>query len=35
MSNIGAVDAIQKKFVYLHEMSEQIKNSLLNKTLLQ
>ena len=35
ISNIGAVNAIQKKFAYLHEMGEQIKNSLLNKTLLQ
>ena len=34
-SNIGTVNAIQKKFVYLHEMGEQIKSSLLIKTLLQ
>ena len=34
-SNIGTVNAIQKKFVYLHEMGEQIKNSLFIKTLLQ
>ena len=34
-SNIGAVNAVQKKFVYLHEMGEQIKSLLLIKTLLQ
>ena len=34
-SNIGAINAIQKKFVYLHEMGEQIKSSLIIKTLLQ
>lgn len=27
--NIGIVDAIQKKFVYLHEMGERIKSLLL------
>ena len=34
-SSIGTVNVIQKKFVYLHEMGEQIKSSLLIKTLLQ
>ena len=34
-SNIDAVNAIQKKFVYLHEMGEQIKSSPVIKTLLQ
>ena len=34
-SNIDAVNAIQKKFVYLQEMGEQIKSSLMIKTLLQ
>ena len=34
-SNIGTVNAIQKKCVYLHEMGEQIKSSLLIKILLQ
>ena len=33
--NICAVHAIQKKFVYLHQMGEQIKSSLLIKMLLQ
>ena len=32
--NIGTVNAIQKKLVYLHEMGEQIKISLLIKTVL-
>ena len=34
-SNISKVNAAQKKFVYQHEMGEQIKSSLLVKTLLQ
>ena len=34
-SNIGAVNAIQTKFVYLHKIGEQIKSFLLIKTLLQ
>ena len=34
-SRIGTVNAVQKKFVYLHEMGEQIKRSLKIKTLLQ
>ena len=34
-SNIGTVNAIQKKFVYLYEMGKQIKSLLLIKTLLQ
>ena len=34
-SNIGKVNAFQKKFAYLPEMGEPIKNSLLIKTLLQ
>ena len=33
-SNIGAVNAIQKKLVYLHAMVEQIKSSFVIKTLL-
>ena len=34
-SNIGTVNAIKKEIVYLEEMGEQIKSSLLIKTLLQ
>ena len=34
-SIIGTVSAVQKKFVYWHEMCEQIKSSLLIKTLSQ
>ena len=32
-SNIGTVNAMQKKFVYLHEMGKQIKSPLLIKML--
>ena len=34
-SNICTVNAIQKKFVYLHEMGEEMKTSLLIKALVQ
>ena len=34
-SNIGTINAIQKKFVCLYEMGEKIKSSILIKTLLQ
>ena len=34
-SNIGTINAIQKKFAHLHEMGEQITCSFLIKTLLQ
>ena len=34
-SNIGTVNAIQKKFFYLQEMGDNIKSSLLIKTLFQ
>ena len=34
-SNIGTLNAVQMKFVYLYEIGKQMKSSLLIKTLLQ